>query len=195
MRNGWMRTALPVLAMSLFGLGIGAAAGRSLGTEGTDRSTERRVPITRAQLGPVEGDHGADALFSLDVEPTAVLQAANDPREAMEFEVKLVSHAARASSHRWVYVLTDDLGHVVTPAKKSELFRLAGKDAERSFALRTDRLADGYYSLRVTAAGSDGKEGTTMDAERFLKVSRGAASPVSFEEWSTRSRANRAIEG
>ena len=193
MRNGWMRNALPVLAMSFLGLGIGAAAGRSTGTEGV--TGERRVPIAHAPVAQAEGDHGADALFSLDVEPTAVVQAANDPREAMEFEVKLVSHASRASSHRWVYVLTDDLGHVVTPAKKSELFRLGGKDSERSFALRTDRLADGYYSLRVTAAGSDGKEGTTMDAERYLKVSRGAASPVTFAEWSTRSRANRAIEG
>jgi hypothetical protein len=188
-----MRTALPVLAMSMLGLGIGAAAGRSQGVVGAQG--ERRVPIARAQLGAVEGDHGADALFSLDVEPTAVVQTAGDAREAMEFEVKLVSHAAGASSHRWVYVLTDDLGHVVTPAKKSELFRLGGRDAERSFALRTERLADGYYSLRVTAAGSDGKEGVTMDAERYLKVSRGAAQPVTFAEWSTRSRANRAIEG
>ncbi len=187
MKIWFVRSALPVLALSMLGLGAGAAVGGTVAaSEG-----ERRMPLAEVQAA----DHGADGLFSLEVDPVAVVQSGKGASQALEFEVTMVSHASQRSSHRWVYVLTDDRGQVITAPRKSELFRLDGRDDARSFTLRTAALADGYYSLRVTAAGSDGSDDSTVDAERFLRVRQGAVTPISFEEWSTKSRANRAIEG
>ena len=133
--------------------------------------------------------------ISLDVEPAAIV-AGKAGHEQLEFEIRVSSHSTSRTSHRYITLITDDAGKPVAQPTKSNLFALAGDSAERRFSVRTAELPDGYYQLRVTAAGSDGNgAAATMDAERYFRVKRGHVTPLTFSEWSTRSRANRANEG
>jgi hypothetical protein len=188
--------ALRSILLGLLASGLGLGAGVAAGVASTPAPAhESRTPLSRTPKVQDTAIHGAhDGAFDLAVEPAAIVSAGGG--EALEFTVRVDSHVERGSSHRLVHVIADDQGRAVGSAVRSDLFRLAGAKAGRAFTLRTpNRLADGYYMLRVTAAGSDGERGATVDAEQYFQVRRGQISPLSFEEWTHRSRANRAIEG
>ena len=177
---------------------LGALAGVSAGAAPAPSETggERRTPIARRVVVQDVAAHGShDGPFSLGVEPAAVVESKTG-REQLEFEIRLTSHTAVKTSHRYMTLITDDAGKPVAAPTKSDLFALTGDTDEQSFSLRTTELPDGYYQLRVTAAGSDGNGAAgTMDAERYFRVKRGRVTPLTFSEWATRSHANRANEG
>jgi len=109
--------------------------------------------------------------------------------EVLELRLDLASHFASAGSARWAVEIVDDLGRPVQAAVLSAPVSL-GLGARRDALVTTPvGLTDGFYAVRVTAAGKASAETAAAVLERYLEVRSGAVTPIDSDDYHQRSRA------
>lgn len=163
------------LGLVLLSLVLGLGAGAGVKTLGSSH------PHSEAANPSESGDdHGA---FSLEVDPVA-------EDGELEFDVVLTNRVSSRQSFKYIHQFVSDTGETVSRPSRSRLLNLARQGLDTFETIRPPKnLKDGYYVLRVTAAGANARQASTSQSESFFAVTQGELRPVSSDEWFKKSRA------
>ena len=134
---------------------------------------------------------GAESALGVDVLPTSIID--NGAGESLNANISLTSRFPNRAAVRHAVELVDDRGRAVLPPQLSLVRTLASAArSEASFATPAG-LRDGYYMMRVTAAGTDGHEEASQIVETYLRVRAGGIEQIDSDEWFARSAANAGV--
>jgi len=175
----------------LGGLLIGAAIG------GVVRSTQPiRVPILRAEKQPASSfNEGGDSLITVELEPNAILK--QGAVEQLEYQLD-INPRANAKSNVAIQYSTEivgDDGTQLQPPAISPAVSVAASSGHSQRVTTPPGTRDGYFVMRIQAAGSDGTEDTLEVIERYFRVKGGAMIPVTPDEYFENSNAHVARSG
>ena len=172
-----MKTALVFV---LTGLVLGSVVG---GLMRRDRSV--RIPIARQEKQPTLSlhDDGLQPLISLGLEPSAIMKGSSG--EALEylFTVEPRTDVRADLAIRYsLEIVRDDANPVQSPSISD--IKVVPKGKTHSAQLRTPSARqDGYFVVRIQAAGSDGVEDTLQIIERHFSMKSGVILPISPDEY------------
>ncbi len=111
--------------------------------------------------------------------------------EVMTLAIQSMSGFERPARVRHALHLRDDLGRPVINPEVSAVSRFLSRNEmdEVPFTIPPG-LPDGYYALRVFAAGSDGERDASQIVDFYFRSRAKTIEPINMNEWFTQSRAN-----
>jgi hypothetical protein len=143
--------------------------------QGSAPSIARRTALHHDQ-GPQRG---------LDAELTPVRSLG----DRLELRLDLASHFAAAGKARWAIEVASDVGAAVGAPVLAAPVGLAGGGHVAATITTPERLADGFYVVRVTAAARAGEMSDVAVLERYLEARGGEVTPIDADDYQSRSRA------
>ena len=186
-----VRVALTLGAALLAGGIAGTYTESSRASQVAQRETR---PIASVPISSTVSRHapspGCGAESPLHVELTPVAVNALPQGDSLEFEIDLTSRFARPVTTQYVYQVTDDHGRKLQPARYSNKVQLSKTGDVHTGSIMTPAgVPNGYFQVRVTAAASDGRDGTVQVVERYFFAQGSNVSEVSPDEWFAKSAA------
>jgi hypothetical protein len=155
------------------------------------------APVTDTKVEPTEValcEGGAHNKIGLTLSPKWVSRGKSG--EVLGLSLDVSSRFEGPARTRVAIEMTDDLGRPVMDAKVSDKMRFASeRGAPQGLDLRTpDELSDGYYKIRVTAAGlaDDGEDAENI-VQMYLVREKGEFRTVSYEEFVSQSNELREV--
>jgi hypothetical protein len=131
----------------------------------------------------VHRDQGPQRGLDAELTPTRSLG------DRLELRLDLSSHFAAAGKARWAVEVADDVGAAVGAPVLAAPVGLAGGGHVATTLTTPDRLADGFYVVRVTAVARAGEASDVAVLERYLEVRGGEVAPIDADDYQSRSRA------
>lgn len=125
---------------------------------------------------------GGSGSFEVSVDPYSVR---TDPSGAqiMDLDVVVESKLSAVSAVQLEYLFVDKLGNALGGSQRPNAMVLTSHGSD-SFAAHTPALAkDGYFMMRIIAAGTDGEDEVFLETERYFQIAGGAVIPITSDEW------------
>lgn len=171
-------------------LGLGVLSGGSGALALNAR--EAHVPVVK-DTESISAAPKADAemFFRIDISPVGVHSESG--RERLDIDLLMTSRHKKAIGVKYSSFVADERGRLMTQATDSPLFTINREDSNFVSKLTTPAsLSDGFYRLHVVAAGTDGDETSVLTTAFSWRVTNGAITPLSDEEWYAKSGSNQA---
>ena len=188
-RKLWLWLSVPL------GLGAGSALALQV-------PVQSEVPSAAAPSSEITGKQaraldahahttGMRGLLSVKVEPVGSTTSKRGA-EQLEYAVDIAPQAGGRAWVKFAYEIATPQGEVVAASSGGPVVTTPGQGRHHRATLKTPaRLADGYYQLRIGAAGSNHSGSEARTEKRYFVIEQGRIKTLSFLEWSAHSGANR----
>lgn len=127
---------------------------------------------------------------ALDVEIVPERFAETHGRGDLDLALRIRSRFAGPARVRYAWEMVTDRGARVIAPRTSPVHALDRAAAPVGETIRAAGLGDGFYELRVTAAGRDADDASSVVRSVFLRVEQGAVAVIDAGEFYGRSNAN-----
>jgi hypothetical protein len=175
-----------------------AALFGSLATRGNAAAPTTTTTTTTIGQAPAHADDcqgGAEDRVTVKLEPDTIVRGRGGER--LGIGVHVHPHFESDAAIVGAVEVIDDRGQRIGATQSLEVRRLAAK-APTSYRVETpEGLRDGYYRVQVSLLARSGAAEVTealSTHQLYFNVAQGSLTPVSHEEWMTKSQAGLAFQ-
>ena len=125
--------------------------------------------------------------FELSSEPAGAVTD-SDGNQRMAFNMKIENHYEKRGAFQFAYVFVDTKGQQIEESVLTPVETAPAGGVISQKVVSPVNLDDGYYALRITAAGSDGNEDAVQETKEHFRIEEGEFVPMTINEWFARPR-------
>ena len=177
-RGAWRWSVVPL------GLALGAAAAW--------QAPGRAGMVRTAAAAPAPAGYTASIDRLLTLQVRVVQSRTVQGRDQLDYEVQVAPTKPARTTTKYTYELVSAQGSVAASGASPTVVLPAGGSPQRGTITTPAALADGYYLLRVAAAGSSANGTHGSLEQQYIAMAQGRITTLDADEWFARSGANRA---
>lgn len=187
--------ALPILAFGVAALFANLVGRGNAATSATTTIDQAAVPTETAPAHADDCQGGAEERVSVKLEPDELLRGRAGER--LGIGVHVHAHFEDPASLVGAVEIIDDRGRRLGATQNLDVRRVAAKQATSYRVETPDGLRDGYYRVQVSVLARAGDAEVVEELsthQLYFHVAQGAITPVTHDEWMTKSQAGLAFQ-